>query len=97
MEGLSLYIGVGGQGARRHHTGIERPGARSGVLQIRLSSVRNGTPILALVFGQKCHILLQMRASFPPTSRRRACFCANCCFCEFVCYEISNLHPTVFL
>ena len=61
------------------------------MLQICLSSVRNGTPILALVFCQKCRILLQMRTSFPPSSRRGACFRANCCFCEFVCYKNSNL------
>ena len=65
------------------------------MLQIRLTSVRDGTPLFALVFGQKCNISLQMRASFPPTSRRGACFRANCCFCEFVCYKNSNLDPGI--
>ena len=80
-------IGVGGLSGTRPPTGIERPGARSGVSWSRLSYLRNGTPIFALLFGKKCDILPPTRTFLQPLMRSRARWRANCGSVDLVCSE----------
>ena len=80
-------VGVGGLSGTRPPTGIERPGARSGVSWSRLSISATGAPIFALLFGKKCHILLQTRAFLQPLVHLGARWRANCGSVDLVCSE----------